>query len=74
MHPLSPTIMRVLTDAVTADAVRATRYAHHYRDCEIQRGNPLARLVRRWRRVVARRARVVRLDQPVILDTPARAS
>jgi hypothetical protein len=66
--------MRFLTDATTADAVRSTRYAHHYRDWQIQHGNPIARLVRRWRRVLPRRDHVVRHDQPVILDAQARAS
>jgi hypothetical protein len=66
--------MRAIMDAATDDAVRSTRYAHHYRDWQLHRGNPIARLVRRCLRALARRDRVARHKQPAILDPQARAS
>jgi hypothetical protein len=72
-----PTFKRALIDAAKADAVRSSRYAHHHRDWDLQRGNPILRLLRRafgargWR--LARRDRTrrdtTRRAQAVAADT-----
>jgi hypothetical protein len=64
----SPTFKRALIDAATADAVRSARYAHHQRDWDHQRDNPILRRLRRVFRARGWRWSAIRRGQEVAAD------